>query len=143
MIFKRPWIIFILAVGYALFSAVSFMRFYEALMLKQVLASLPVVVSPVYLAATGLFWGIFGAIAVVGLWRGKKWGLTAARILAVTYAGYYWINQVFIGTSEIRSVNWPFLGGATAVLLLLVLGSMAHPAVTNFYGEDNEQKKQS
>lgn len=143
MIFKRPWIIFVLAVGFSIFSLVAFIRFYEALALRQVLASLPVTVSPLYLALTGLFWGIFGVITVVGLWRIKKWGLNAARILAVTYAGYYWINQVFVGTSEIRSSNWPFLGGVTVVLLAAVLGSLAHPAVNNFYGEDDDQKKQS
>lgn len=141
MIFKRPWILVGLIIGYFVFSVVAFVRLYEALTLWDFLAGLPVAVPPVYQAATGLLWGLFGLAAVVGMWRGKRWGRTAARILAVTYAGYYWIDQVFIAKSEIRATNWPFLGAATVLLLILALGGLALPMVNNFFGEDDDQKR--
>ncbi|MEJ2757515.1 MAG: hypothetical protein P8046_03445 [Anaerolineales bacterium] len=141
MIFKRPWILFVTVIVFTLFSLVEWVRFFESIRLWRYLASLNVAVLPLYQAITGFFWGSFGLGTVVGLWLGKPWGRKAARILTVTYAGYYWIDQVFIGKSEIRSTNWPFLGGATVVLLVLVWGSLAFPAVYHFFGDDNDQKE--
>ncbi len=142
MIFKRPWILFITVIVFTLFTAAEWVRFVESIRLWSYLSSLNAAVSPHYQAVTGFVWGVCGLAAVVGLWGGKPWARRAARILAVTYAGYYWIDQVFIGKSEIRTTNWPFLGGATVVLLALVWGSLALPAVRNFFGEDNDQKEQ-
>jgi len=141
MIFKRPWILFINVLVVTLFSVAEWLRFIESIRLWRYLASLDLAAPPLYQAITGFFWAVSGLAAVVGLWRGKPWGRKAARILTVTYAGYYWIDQVFIGKSEIRSTNWPFLGGATVVLLVLVWGSLALPAVINFFGEINDQKE--
>lgn len=141
MIFKRPWVLFILVISVLAFSLISFVRFGMALSLWEFLSSLPAAVHPAYLAAVGLVWGGFGIVTAFWLWQGRSKGKAAVRILAVTYALYYWIDQVFIGASGIRSANWFFSGIVAALLVVLVFVSLALPAVVNFFGEDDEQEE--
>ena len=141
MIFKRPWVLFILVISVLVFSLISFVRFGMALFLWEFLSSLPAEVHPAYLATAGLVWGSFGLVTAFWLWQGRSKGKAAVRILAVTYALYYWVDQVFVGASGIRSANWVFSGVSTAILIVLVFGSLATPAVVNFFGEDDEQEE--
>ena len=141
MIFKRPWLVFLLVVAGVLFSAVSWLRFGMAVSLFDFLNGLPVSISPRYQILTGLLWGVSGLWVSVWLWKGHRRAPTALRILTVTYALYYWIDQLVIMTSEIRRTNWWFLALATGILILLVFLSLLPPAVKDFFGEQHEQKK--
>lgn len=141
MIFNRPWVLIVLILGLLVFTLASFVQFGMALSLWTFLSSLPVAVTPVYQAAAGLTWGCLGAIVIVWLWKGKSRGKIAARILSVTYGLYYWIDELFLAESEIRSSNWLFSGLMTVLLVLLVFGSLALPSVSRFLGEEHEQEK--
>ena len=141
MIFNRPWLVFLLFIAGLLFSAVSWLRFGVAISLFDFLNGLPLSISPLYQILTGLFWGAAGLWVCGWLWKGHRKAPAALRILTVTYALYYWIDQLLIMTSEIRQTNWWFMGLVTAILVLLVFLSLLPPAVKEFFGEQHEQKK--
>ncbi len=141
MIFNRPWVLIVLILGLLVFTLASFVRLGMALSLWTFLSSLPAAVSPVYQAAAGLVWGSAGAITIVWLWKGQSIGKAAARILAVTYGLYYWIDELFLAASDIRSSNWLFSGAMTVLLVLLVFGSLALPSVSRFLGEEHGQEE--
>ena len=139
MIFNRPWIVLVQVVAGLFFTAISIIRFASALSLYSFLIDLPLAVSPAYQSVSGLVWGGAGLWVSVWLWIGHRKAPAALRILAVTYALYYWIDQIILMTSEIRSTNWPFLALVTAVLLLLVFLSFRPSAVKAYFGEKNER----
>ena len=139
MIFNRPWPVFFLSVAGLLFSAVSWLRFGVAVSLFDFLSGLPLSIAPLYQILTGLFWGVAGLWVSGWLWRGHRKAPAALRILTVTYALYYWIDQLLIMTSEIRQSNWWFVLLVTGILVLLVFLSLLPPAVKEFFGEPHEQ----
>jgi len=141
MIFNRPWPVLLLFVSGLLFSAVSWLRFGVAASLLDFLNGLPLSISPLYQVLTGFLWGAAGLWVSVWLWKGHRRAPIVLRILSVTYALYYWIDQLLIMTSEIRRTNWWFLALVTGILIVLVFLSLLLPAVKEFFGEQHEQKK--
>lgn len=139
MIFKRPWLLFFLVISFVFFTGFQFIRFGQALTLWSFLSSLPLEVSPLYQALTGLVWGVCGALAVWLLWLGKPKGRPYARILTVTYAVYYWFEQLVLMESPLRSIRWPFNAGATVLLILWVFSVLQHPSVNKYFGEHHER----
>ena len=141
MIFNRPWIIFVQFVSSFLFAFTAWIRFAEALKLWDFLKSLPLAVSPLYQVLSGLVWGVAGLWICYLVWRGSSKAPAALRILSVTFALYYWIDQFLVMTSEIRLTNWIFTGSLTIILVLLVFLSLKPAVVKDFYGEKYEQEK--
>jgi len=141
MIFNRPWLVFLLFIAGLMFSAVSWLRFGMAISLFNFLSELPLAISPLYQVVTGFVWGVAGVWVSVWMWIGHRKAPAALRILVVTFALYYWIDQLLVMTNEIRSTNWWFLVLVTGILVVLVFLSLLPPAVKDFFGEQHEQKK--
>ena len=142
MIFKRPWPLFFLVVGLVFFTGFQMIRMGQAVALWTFLSSLPIPVSPLYQAATGLGWGVFAVLAARQLWGGKPGARRLTSIFAVTYALYYWLEQLFLMENPLRSTRWAFSGGVTVFLLLFVFSSLYYPSVSVYFGEHNEQEEQ-
>jgi hypothetical protein len=141
MIFKRPWLVFIQSVAILLFTGVSWLRFGLAVSLFGFLNGLPLAVSPIYQIVSGLVWGVAGLMVSLWLWKGHRKAPTAFRILVVTFALYYWVDQLLVMTSEIRQTNWLFSAVITIMLVLLVFFSFRPAAVKEYFGEKNDQEK--
>jgi hypothetical protein len=135
MIFNRPWIVFVQFVSGLLFSFAAWIRFAEALKLWDFLKGLPLAVSPLYHAVSGLIWGLAGLVVCFWVWQGSSKAPAALRILSVTFALYYWTNQFLVMTSDIRQTNWVFTGSVTVILVLFVFLSLKPAVVKDFYGE--------
>ncbi|HKJ28048.1 MAG TPA: hypothetical protein VJ965_10445 [Anaerolineales bacterium] len=142
MIFNRPWLIVLLAVMLVLFTAFQFVRFGEAVAWWSFLAGLPMRVPPLYLALTGLGWGVFGGVAVWQLWLGKPAAKCTIRILSVTYALYYWVEQLLLMTNPLRNTNWRFDAVVSVFLVLFILSILQQEPVGEFIGVQHEQEKQ-
>jgi len=142
MIFKRPWPLFLLVVGLVFFAGFQLIRLLQAVSLWTFLRSLPVPVSPLYQVVTGLVWVVFGALAARQLWGRLSGARRLTSIFTVTYALYYWLEQLFLMENPLRSSRWLFSGGATAFLLLLVFSMLYYPSVSVYFGEHDEQKEQ-
>ena len=142
MIFKRPWIVFVLVLIVLAFSLLAWIRFGTALSVFDYLNNLPLSVSPLYLAASGAVWGLLGLGTAGLLWFGWRHAPALLRILGVTYAVYYWIEQFALMQSPLRDVNWVFSGILTAFFLILIFVSFLHPAVHHFFGDAHDRFRQ-
>jgi len=141
MIFNRPWIVFVQFISGLIFAFAAWIRFVEALKLWDFLKGLPLAVPPLYQAVTGFIWGVAGLLVCYLVWRGSSKAPASLRILSVTFALYYWIDQFLVMTSEIRQTNWIFTGSLTVISVLLVFLSLKPAVVKDFYGERHEQEK--
>jgi hypothetical protein len=109
------------------------------------------VISPIYLALTGFAWGVAGIYLLWGLWRAKSWAPRLMQAMALTYALYYWLNQIFVmehpvhgapsGVRIILPGNWQFAAGVTVVSLAYIAWVMNRSMVKRYYGVPDDQVK--
>jgi hypothetical protein len=135
---RRPLSVTFLALGVLSFAIIHLGRFALALAEWSFLASLPLTVSPIYLAATGLIWGIAGLVLYPGLWFGKRWAKKSVFFAVLVYGLYYWLEQLVIMDSPLRKVNWPFQITATVLILTYTNLVMRRPAARTYFGETHE-----
>jgi hypothetical protein len=140
---KRPFSVTLLAFGVLSFTGVNILRLVEAVRQWQLLTSLPLEISPLYLALTGLFWGLLGFIILWGFWRGRPWGPFGLRILAVAFAIFFWFDRLFLVQIPSRTVNWPFLLGVTILILFFVFWSLAQKPVKQYFGEMHDRQSEN
>jgi len=117
---KRPWIITIFSVIAFLF---SFLYIYSALQVfiyLQILQTLPITISPYYLAVEGLIWGFLGLFLTWSLWTGKPWSQRAGLFLSLAYVIFFWIDLIWIAEPEVLQTRW---------LINLILTALGIPAV--------------
>lgn len=130
---NRPWGVTVLIGLVLMFTALQVARFWAAIKHWDLLASLPLQVSPGYLLASGLLWTAAGAGLLYGLgWR-KAWAPRWAQLGAIAYTAYFWIDRLWLQARGPHNSSWVF----EAVLGLLLLGSffaiMASPSARAYY----------
>lgn len=140
---KRPFSVTLLAILVLSLVAIHLTRFAQALQQWTFLNDLPLSVSPLYLAATGLFWGAAGVPVLAGLWRGGRSTPAAVKGYLVGYGLYYWLEQALVMASPLRQSNWPFTAGLTIVILIGSFLILSRPKARNFFGETNERKPEN
>ncbi|MDZ7844265.1 MAG: hypothetical protein U5K99_05645 [Anaerolineales bacterium] len=129
----RPAWITALCLLIALISAYHVLRFIEVLQNWDFLKSQPLLVSPLYLALSGFFWGVSGLILVPWLWKGSPRGRTAGNILAVLFAAAAWIDILLAAAPSLLNSRWPFYLFSTLLGLGFSLISLNHPASRKFF----------
>lgn len=149
---RRPFNVTLLALGVIIISALNLARFGLSLRYWTYLDELTSV-SPWYLALSGLVWGLAGLPVAWGLWRGKAWSPGLTRAVALTYATYYWLDQVFLqdhplynaegGARLLLPGNWAFAAGLTALLLAFTVWSLNRQAAQIYFGEVNEHQPEN
>ena len=130
----RPFFVTLLTVMVLIISSTNLVRFIEALSEWDFLSSLPRV-SPSYLAASGLLWTLVGLPLIWGLWRGHPQARKAARILALAYTLYYWVDRILVESAVGRPANGPFAFGLTIVLLIFIFWVLSTSKSRSFFGE--------
>ena len=115
---KRPFLVTLLAAVVLITSCTHLIRFIEAIRTWDFLSSLPGV-SPMYIALSGLFWTLVGFPLAWSLWRGYGHAPTAARILVLVYALYYWFDRFIVAQTVNATSNWLFAAIVTLVMILL------------------------
>lgn len=128
---RRPFFLWVLFLGLVYYLLANVLRLYGALTAWNLLAALKEQPGPLYLALTGGIFMLVFAIAAAGLlWSARRrgrwaWGLGAVRVAALLYAGWYWVDRLFISQAQERLTGWPFALGSTVVLLGLVFSATA------------------
>jgi len=148
----RPASVTILALGVLIIAVLNLTRCGLALRYWDYLDALTNV-SPLYLALSGLVWGLVGLPQAWGLLRGKLWAPPLMRAVALTYAMYYWLDQVFLQDHPIAGAeggarlllpgNWPFSAGLTFLLLAYTVWTLQRRAAKEFFGEINDQQPEN
>jgi uncharacterized membrane protein len=152
IVFPRPASVTLLALGVLTIAALNLARCILALRYWVYLDALTSV-SPLYLALSGLFWGLSGLPLFWGLMRGKRRAPALMRAMALTYALYYWLDQVFIkeyyptgaegGARLLLPGNWPFSAVLTFLLLVFTVWTLQRQAAKDFFGEMNEPQPEN
>lgn len=125
---KRPGIVTGLCVFVLLVSLYHLFRFIQVLINQQILETLPLKVTPLYLAGDGFVWGVIGLILVWGLWKGYYWAWKAGLILPLCFAVLFWIDLIWLSAPDRLQSRWlinlvlTFLG-LSAVFINLALPS--------------------
>ena len=124
---KRPFSVTILTAVVLIFTILNFLRFFSAIRNWKFLATLPVSVPFVYMAATGLIWTVAGILLAVGLFFGRRWSFRLAKANLVIYTAYYWSDRLLIAEPAAIMVRWPFALGLTIVLWIFTFWVLSHP----------------
>jgi hypothetical protein len=137
---KRPFSVSLLAIVVLTFTSLHLVRFVEVLRLWDFLHEL-LPDLPLFLALTGAIWGVIGLVLVWGLWRGHPMAPQATRLAALVYAGYYWIDHLWLAASIEERRILPFTVGVTLVLLGFIYWTLSRPRAKAFFGERHEQQR--
>lgn len=135
---KRPWPVTVFCILVLLAGLTHFLRMSQAVAQWDLLKSLPLSISPLYLALQGFIWGTAAVTLSIGLWMGRPWARTWTFILVTLYSLWFWIDLSWVKSREIFQTRWPFLLGTTilgAALVLLILNLPASRAY--FQRKDN------
>jgi uncharacterized membrane protein (DUF2068 family) len=117
--------------GVLMISGIHLLRFIQTIRQWEFLGEL-LSISPLYLAATGLFWGGVGLILAWGLWRGRRWAPVLTLSAALAYSLYYWLDRLLL-SGERPGTNWPFATAANVVLLFLSTWILTHRRARAFF----------
>ncbi|OGO30999.1 MAG: hypothetical protein A2136_02625 [Chloroflexi bacterium RBG_16_54_11] len=150
---SHPGSVTILALGVLIITAINLTRLILSIRYWDFLATWPGV-SPLYMVMTGFIWTLAGLPLLWGLWRGKYWAPRLMQAVALTYALYYWLDQVFLvdhpvsGAEGARRallpVNWQFAIGVTVLCLAYTAWTLNRARVKAYFGvagADNERNK--
>jgi uncharacterized membrane protein HdeD (DUF308 family) len=135
---RRPFSISLLT-GLILLVALSgFVRMYQTIVQWSYLSTLKMV-SPAYILATGLFWGLFGLATGLLLWlRWSQSSLLASAFL-ISFSIYFWIDRIFVAVSSERFTNWPFRLVVNLLVLAWAVWVVNRPKARSYFEQDDDQ----
>ena len=103
---SRPRNITVLSIFVLLISLFHLLKLSQVITQWEMLTALPITVSPFYLAADGFSWGVSGLILSWSLWTGQTWAAKVGLILALLFAGVFWIDLIWISEPEQLQTRW-------------------------------------
>jgi hypothetical protein len=118
---SRPRLITFLAGVFLLLAIMGWLRLEQVVQSWDALNQRLVWPLPLYLAISGVVWGLPGLPAAWGLWFGNRWGRFFAGASGVFYPGLYWLDALIFRRSPERWVNWLFAVVATVIWLAFIL----------------------
>lgn len=140
---KRPMSVTLLALGVLIITVLNFIRFVLSIRYWSFIST-RVGISPIFLTMSGLVWSVAGLYLLWGLWKAKTWAPRLMQAVALTYAGYYWLDHVFlmehpvIGATGAARVllpsNWQFSAGVTVVSLAFMAWTLNRSKVRAYFG---------
>jgi hypothetical protein len=140
---KRPFSVTLLIVGVLIITVLNIIRFILSINYFGFLSA-RLAIPPIYLTITGFVWGLAGCGLIWGLWKVKTWAPRLIQALALTYALYYWLDQVFLSEHPINgapsavrgllSSTWLFSAGVTVIALAYIAWIMNRSNVKRYFG---------
>jgi hypothetical protein len=130
---KRPRVVTGLSIGVFLISLYHLYKFSQVLINQRILKTLPLKVSPLYLAADGLVWGAFGVILSWGLWTGRPWARKACLVISICYACFFWIDLIWLSAPDQLQYRWIINLALTIIGLGMVFISITLPSSRAFF----------
>jgi hypothetical protein len=148
---RRPASVTLLVVGVLIITVLNIIRFILSIRYWGFLSS-RLEVSPIYLSLSGFIWGLAGICLIWGLWKAKNWAPRLMQAVALTYALYYWLDQVFLnehpgsgvpaGVSALLPTNWPFSAVVTVLSLAYIAWIMNRLKVKLYFGMSDVRMNQ-
>jgi hypothetical protein len=139
---KRPLSVTVLMVGVLLLTVLNIIRFILSISYFGFLSP-RLAISPMYLVMTGFVWGLIGLYIVWGLWKAKSWAPRLMQATALTYALYFWLDQIFLFEHPVSGAplvfgvllpgNWVFSAGVTVIALAYIAWIMNRTKVKLYF----------
>jgi hypothetical protein len=138
---RRPLGVTLLVLVVLTVAGVNLARFAMAVQEWQFLVEwLPI--SPAYLTASGLIWGVLGLLLAWSLWRGWPRAPWAAAAYFLAYSAYFWIDRLFLPGYPEKNANWPFAASFNLFVLAWTAWVLTRAKAKRFFGEQHEQESQ-
>ena len=134
---KRPLSATLLTWVVLILTSLGWLRLAAVLGQWSFLESLSPAPPLVYLAISGLVWGVVGALLVWGLFLGRSWAPRFTQVSAPLYAAFYWLDRLLIADLSAISSRWPFAVGLTTLLLTFTFWVLSRPKVQHFYQKNH------
>ncbi len=134
---QRPWSVTLLAVVVLSIATLNLVRGWQAIAQREFLTEL-LDIPWLYLASSGLAWGLIGLVLFLGLWQGYAWASIYTSIAAILYSAYYWADRFLVAT-ESTQANLPFAIILNLMIILLTFGILSRRRTRNFFGEWHER----
>ncbi|HSO26459.1 MAG TPA: hypothetical protein VLS48_00190 [Anaerolineales bacterium] len=131
----RPFFVTLLALGVLTLTVLNLTRLVQVIVQWDFLQQNYATLVLVYLAISGLVWAASGALLVYGLWRGNFWAPGLARVAAVLYLVYFWLDRLLMRFYASPLANWPFLMLVTLAAAGVVFWILSRKRVKVFFGE--------
>jgi hypothetical protein len=135
----RPWLVTALCATLLLTSLVHILKMSQAITQWDLLQSLPLSVSPLYLTLHGFLWGAMGLAAAYIMWKGFPWARRITLILALFYSLWFWIDSIWVKALEVFQTRWPFNLVVTGLGLSFIIITLYVPANRAHFEEGNDQ----
>jgi hypothetical protein len=129
---RRPFGISVMALALLGLAAAGWLRFASALAQRGFLQAL-LGGTVLYLAASGLIWGLAGLPAGLGLWFGRRWARPAAWVAGIFYPLTFWLDRVLLTRDQLSRTALPFMLGLTLAWLAWVAISLTRSSTRRFF----------
>jgi len=128
----RPWSVTLLALVVLSIATLNLVRCWQAFAQWSFLSEI-LPISPLYLALSGLFWGIMGLPLFWGMWKGIQWAHRIAQYAALAYSVYYWVDRLLV-KADVANENLPFTIVANLLIVGLIVWNFARKNVVSYFG---------
>ncbi|MHB0924114.1 MAG: hypothetical protein ACYC3H_09140 [Bellilinea sp.] len=116
----RPFWLKLLALSLLILSTAGWLRMGGSILRWNTLQAVGADPGPLYMAVTGLFLGTLAMAASIAIWTRAKWAPLFTQIFIVLWLAWLWIDRAFFASSPNALANWPFLLGASVLVLAIV-----------------------
>ena len=133
---KRPFSVTILLWLVLSLTVWSGLRLYSAIAWWKTLLEFASPPGPFYIAVSGVVWFVTSIMLLWGMWQTKTWIRYALLGAGAVFTVWFWCDRLLLQASH---ANWPFMLGATALLLILVMICVVHPRTKDFYKRERHE----
>jgi len=136
----RPFSVTILALIVLIVAGFYWIGTWPALSLWLNPSTVNFSIAPFVFVLQTVGWAILFTVTFWGLWRGKPWGARLYRGVTLFYFLVYWLQQIFLVQSDVRSANVFFLGFFSISYCLLSWWILSRPNSRVYFGEKHVKR---
>lgn len=137
---RRPGSVTLLALGAMIMAGFNFLRFGQGLGNWRYLEAM-LTIPPLYIVASGLFWGVLATAVGIALWFGARWAPKFTYLAALAYLVYFWLDRLLLVDPEGRGANDLFLVGVCMVIIGWMVWLFSRQKTKLYFGVNHEQQK--
>ncbi|MEN4041740.1 MAG: hypothetical protein ROW52_14780 [Anaerolineaceae bacterium] len=115
---NRSFPVLLLVLGLFWLSLSGWLRFQQSLALWDVLVRIEISPGPLYLAISGVAWGMLGLAGGLGVFFIKPWAVRWTNALVLFLATWFWLDRLVWVRSEAAQVNNLFMAFMTVAALV-------------------------
>ena len=131
----RPFSVTLLALGVLTIATINLIRFALTLAQWQFLNEI-LLIPPLYLAISGLIWGLVWLPIAWGLWRGYGWVPRLTLLATLAYTLYYWLDRLLLSNNA--GSNWRFAIVFNIILITIIYWLLSRRKAKAFFGVKHE-----